>query len=236
MTITREVDGDVAVLTLDDGKVNALDTAVLAALDEALDACADDGAIVVCGREGVFSAGLDRTLLSGPQEVLVELAVALTRTAMRLWTEPRPVVAAATGHAIAGGTILALACDHVVAADGDARWGLSETALGLILPQWVVDMARSTVRADRLEGLLLPGRIVTAREALEVGFVQELAPADEVRARAVARAAALADLPRAVYAANKRRLRGAAADATLAALAEGPPVLHPASASPGSGR
>lgn len=227
MTITREVDGGVAVLTMDDGKVNALDVDTFTALDDALDACAEDTAIVLSGRDGVFSAGLDRSLLSAAMPDLQRLAVALTRTTMRLWTEPRPVVAAATGHAIAAGTILALACDHVVAADDDARWGLNETALGLVLPPWVVDLARSTVRADRLEDLLLPGRIVDAREALEVGFVDELAPADDVRARALARAAALAELPRAVYAANKRRLRGAAADAALTDLEDHAPVLRP---------
>jgi enoyl-CoA hydratase len=226
MTITRSVDDGVAVLTLDDGKVNALTVEVFAALDAALDDCADDGAVVLCGREGVLSAGLDRALLNGDPADLQRLAIALTRTTMRLWTEPRPVVAAATGHAIAGGTLLALACDHVVAADGDFRWGLNETAIGLVLPQWVVDLARSNVRADRLEGLLLPGRLVDAREALEVGFADELAPPDEVRARALARAAALAELPRPVYAANKQRLRGATARTALDALEEAPPVLH----------
>lgn len=227
MTITRTVDDGIAVVTLDDGKVNALDVDTFVALDDALDACAHDAAVVLCGRDGVFSAGLDRSVLSAPTRDLQRLAVVLTRTTMRLWTEPRPVVAAATGHAIAAGTILALACDHVVAADGDARWGLNETAIGLVLPPWVVDLARSTVRADRLEGLVLPGRIVDAREALDVGFAHELVPAGEVRARAVARAAALAELPRDVYAANKRRLRGAAADAALTALEDHPPVLHP---------
>ena len=227
MAIRRTVEDGVAVLTMDDGKVNALTVEVFAALDVALDACADDAAVVLCGRDGVFSAGLDRALLAGEPADLQRLAVALTRTTMRLWTEPRPVVAAATGHAIAAGTILALACDHVVAAVGDFRWGLNETAIGLVLPEWVVDLARSNLRADRLEGLVLPGRLVDAREALEVGFVDELAPADDVRARALARAAVLAELPRPVYAANKRRLRGAAARAALAALDEAPPLLHP---------
>lgn len=227
MAIRRTVEDGVAVLTMDDGKVNALTVEVFAALDVALDACADDAAVVLCGRDGVFSAGLDRALLAGEPADLQRLAVALTRTTMRLWTEPRPVVAAATGHAIAAGTILALACDHVVAAVGDFRWGLNETAIGLVLPEWVVDLARSNLRADRLEGLVLPGQLVDAREALEVGFVDELAPADDVRARALARAAVLAELPRPVYAANKRRLRGAAARAALAALDEAPPLLHP---------
>lgn len=226
MVITRTVEDGVAVLTLDDGKVNALTVEVFGQLDAALDRCADDPAVVLCGREGVLSAGLDRTLLDAPAAAVRQLAVALTRTSLRLWTEPRPVVMAATGHAVAAGTILALACDHVVAATGDFRWGLNETAIGLVLPQWVVDLTRCNVRADRLEGLVLPGRLVDVREALDVGFVDELAPPGDVRTRAVARATALAQLPRQAYAANKRRLRGAAAEAALATLEETAPVLH----------
>lgn len=227
MDVTRTVTDGVATLQLDDGKVNALDVAAFHEIDRALDACADDRAVVLVGRDGVFSAGLDRRLLDGPAGDLRALAAALTRTTMRLWTEPRPVVVAATGHAIAAGTILALACDHVVATEGDFRWGLNETAIGLVLPRWVVDLARANLRADRLERLLLPGRLVTAREAVDVGFADELAPAGEVVDRAVTRAQALAELPRDVYAANKHRLRGAAADAALTELDRGAPAIRP---------
>jgi enoyl-CoA hydratase len=227
MDVTRSVTDGVATLQLDDGKVNALDVAALQAIDQALDGCANDRAVVLAGRDGVFSAGLDRRLLDGSADDLRALAAALTRTTMRLWTEPRPVVAAATGHAIAAGTILALACDHVIATEGDFRWGLNETAIGLVLPHWVVDLARANLRADRLERLLLPGRLVTAREAVDVGFADELAPAEETVDRAVTRALALAELPRAAYAANKYRLRGAAADAALLELDRGAPAIRP---------
>jgi enoyl-CoA hydratase len=225
MTITRAVDDGIATITLDDGKVNALDTDVLAALDTALDECADDRAVVLCGRDGVFSAGLDRTLLDAPRQQLVALSTALTRTAMRLWLAPRPVVAAATGHAVAAGVILAMVCDHAVAAEGDYRWGLNETAIGLPLPEWVIDLARTNVRADRLDGLALSGRLVGPADAVDVGFADELAPPDAVVTRARQRAAALADLPVAVYATTKRRLRGRVADAALAAADRDPAAM-----------
>lgn len=227
MTITREVDDGVAVLTLDDGKVNAFDVDRFAELDAALDDCVDDAAVVLCGRDGVFSAGLDRDLLSAPREELTQLAVALTRTTMRLWTEPRPVVAAVTGHAIAAGTILALACDHAIAAAGDYRWGLNETAIGLVLPQWVIALARTNVRADRLDGLILPGRLVGPDEARAVGFADEVVPANEVRDRAIAHAAALTELSRNIYATNKQRLRGAAAEAGMTEITEQSLSLRP---------
>lgn len=227
MTITRDVTDGIAMVRIDDGKVNAFGVAAFAELDRVLDACADDRAVVLCGRPGVFTAGLDRAVLDAPADEVARLAVALTHSTMRLWLEPRPVVAAVTGHAIAAGTILAMACDHAVAADGDYRWGLNETAIGLLLPQWVVDLARANLRADWVDRLVLPGRLVDPGTAVEVGYADELAEPDAVVGRARDRAVELAALPRVVYAANKRRLRGVAADAALAALEVEAPVLQP---------
>src|SRR5690606_21396079 len=124
-------------------------------------------------------------------------------------------VAAVTGHAVAGGTFLAMACDHAVAADGDFRWGLIETTIGFPMPQWGIAVARANVRADRVEDLILPGRTTSPAEAVEVGFADELADASEVVALAQERARELAELDRATYAETKRRLRGPIAEALL---------------------
>ncbi|MBA2528631.1 MAG: enoyl-CoA hydratase/isomerase family protein, partial [Euzebyales bacterium] len=167
MTIERTVADGVATLTLDDGKVNAFDVAFFASLDAALDGCAGDDAVVIAGREGMFSAGLNTRVMAGlDSDGMADLLVAFGRTMVRVWLEPRPVVAAVTGHAVAGGTLLAMACDHAVAAEGDFRWGLTETTIGFPLPGWAVAIARGNVAADRLDDLLLPGRSVTPAEAV----------------------------------------------------------------------
>lgn len=220
LTHTRGEDG-VSVLTMDDGKANAFDLDFFTALNDAFDACADDAAIVLAGRAGMFSGGLNLKVLAaldadGLQKLLVEFG----RTMMRVWLEPRPVVAAVTGHAIAGGTILAMTADHTVAADGEFRWGLTETTIGFPLPDWIIAIARGNVRVDRLDDLLLPGRMVDAATAVEVGFADVLAPADAVLDQAMERAGELARLPRQVYGATKRRLRAALAEPALAAIEE----------------
>jgi enoyl-CoA hydratase len=218
--ITRTDDAGVVTLTMDDGKVNAFDQDFFAALDGALDECADAAAVVLAGRPGMFSAGLNiKVLASLDTDGLVDLLVGFGRTMLRVWTEPRPMVAAATGHAIAGGTILAMACDHAVAADGDFRWGLTETTIGFPLPEWIIAIARGNVRADRLDDLLLPGELVLPPEAVDVGFADVLAAEDQVLRVAQDRARHLAGLPRPAYAETKRRLRGPAA-ATVLAVAE----------------
>jgi len=219
MAIARSVRDGVAVLTLDDGRVNALDMDLFRELDARLDECADDAAVVIAGRPGMFSAGLNTKVMAGlDADGLHALFVQFGRTFLRVWLEPRPVVVAATGHAVAGGTILAMCADHAVAAAGDHRWGLTETTIGFVLPDWIIAVARGNVAADRLDDLLLPGAAVGPDEAVAAGFADEVAPPGEVVDRALARARSLAALPRHAYAAQKRRLRGPAADAALADL------------------
>jgi enoyl-CoA hydratase len=169
----------------------------------------------------MFSAGLNTKVMAGLDAGgMRELLSAFARTMLRVWLEPRPVVAAVTGHAVAGGTVLAMCADHAVAAEGAFRWGLTETTIGFPMPQWILAIARGNVAPNRLDDLVLPGATVDPAEAVAVGYADALAPPQEVLAAATARARDLAALPRATYAATKRRLRGPAADAALANLAE----------------
>lgn len=221
MAITRTTADGIATLTMDDGKVNAFDDAFFAELDARMDECADDTAVVLVGRPGMFSAGLNMKVMAALDDAgIAALLQRFGTTMLRVWLEPRPVVAAVTGHAIAGGTILAMTADHAVAADGDFRWGLTETTINFPMPRWIIAIARGNVRADRLDDLILPGRMVAPAEAVECGFADALAPADEVVAAATARARELAELPRATYATTKARLRGDAAAAVLPGMAE----------------
>jgi enoyl-CoA hydratase len=219
VTVASAVSEGIAVLTLDDGRVNAFDLDVFAELERELDASAEAGAVVIAGREGMFSAGLNTKVLAGlDADGLTELLVAFGRTMLRIWLEPRPVVAAATGHAVAGGTILAMCADHTVAADGPYRWGLTETTIGFLFPEWILAIARGNLAADRLDDLLLQGVTLDPAGAVVAGFADVLAPAGEVIPTALSRARELAELPRATYGGQKRRLRGPAAEAALANL------------------
>lgn len=220
MELRHEVDDDgVLTVTMDDGKKNALDTEVFRALSKAFDDSGDARAIVLAGREGIFTAGLNVKFISqADRSQMHELLVAFGRTLMRIWTEPKPVVAAATGHAVAAGTMLAMACDHAVATEGNCFWGLTETRIDFEMPRFGIVLARHNVRADRIDDLILPGAQVPAATAVEVGYADEVAAADQVVARARQRAAELAELPSGAYAGTKRRLRGEAAEEVLAGL------------------
>lgn len=218
--ITRsDADDGLVTLTLDDGKLNALDADVFREIDDALSKAAEAPGVVLAGREGIFTAGLNTKKLPELDDAgLTELLTVFGRTIVHVWTHPAPVVAACTGHAIAAGTMLAMACDHAVAADGDFRWGLTETQIGFSLPEFGIALARANVRSDRVDDLLLPGALVGPDVAVEVGYADQLAPAGEVLSRAEEKARELAALPRVAYGATKRRLRGETADRILAGL------------------
>jgi enoyl-CoA hydratase len=217
--IRRELDDHgVLTVTMDDGDKNALVPEVFEGLIATLDEEADAEAVVLAGRAGILTAGLNvKWMAANGREGVERLLVLFGRSIVRWWTDPRPTVCAATGHAIAAGSMFGMACDHTVAADG-GYWGLTETRIDFEIPEFGIALARHNLRADRLEDLLLPGERITAAEAVQAGFADELAVADEVVARAQARARELATLPARAYAGTKRRLRGADAEAVLAGL------------------
>jgi enoyl-CoA hydratase len=191
VTVTQ--DGQVSVIVLDDGKVNAVNDELLDELEPALDdAVARSRAIVLGGRPGVFSGGFDLGVvgLDGPRaERLVRRGVALTAT---LYSSPIPVVAACTGHAVALGAVLLMAADYRVGAEGDFGIGLNEVAIGMPLPGALATLARDRLTAARLTEAVLLARIWLPAEAREVGFLDDLAPPETTLARAVHHAKDLA--------------------------------------------
>src|SRR5690625_1610212 len=188
---TREEDGRL-LITLDDGDKNALVPEHFQALIEALDAPSSTEAVVLTGRPGVFTVGLDlRWMEANGREGVHRLLVGFGQALMRLWTEPRPTVCAANGHAVAAGTMFAMACDHAIAAEG-GKWGLVETQIDFEIPRFGITLARANVRSDRVDDLILPGRRIDAAGAVEVGYADELAAEGEVWERALAHAEQLA--------------------------------------------
>ena len=217
---TFEIDDGVAVLRLDDGKVNAFGPSTVAALEAAIDAAeASAGALVIVGRDGKFSAGFDLGVIrSGPGPAR-ELALAGARAAMRLYGAGVPVVAACTGHALAYGAILLLASDLRIGADIDAGIGLNEVAIGLTLPVFGMELARERLSPRHLTRAIGLATVYSPAEAVEAGFLDEVVPAEELEQTALDRARALAGaLDPGAFAGTRRNARGAVIDHVLATL------------------
>lgn len=206
-TETRDA---ITILRIDHGRANALDTELLGQMVQALGDAEADGArgIVLTGTGAIFSAGVDLLqLMDGGPDYIEEFVGSLSGGLLRLFQCPLPVVAAINGHAIAGGCILATACDHRVMVDGRGKIGLTELAVGVPLPAAGLEIAASVIPRHHLRSLLYSARLVSAEQALEYGLVDEVAPAEAVVERAVAVAARLADVPPAAFSLTKQQLQ-----------------------------
>jgi enoyl-CoA hydratase len=205
-----EARGDVALVRIDRPPANAMDLELLAAAHDVLADLAqrDPGAVVLAGREGFFSAGLDLklapTLDAAGQR---EMAMSINRLFAGWYSFPRPVVAAVTGHAIAGGMILALCADHRVGST-EGKLGLTELKAGIPYPTVAMEVVRAELAAPVARRLVLHAELVDPPTALELALVDELAAPTEVVHRALAVAGEMAALPRGAYSAIKRQLRG----------------------------
>ncbi|HEY8527340.1 MAG TPA: enoyl-CoA hydratase-related protein [Acidimicrobiales bacterium] len=189
---TERRDDGVAVLRLDNPKVNALSRALLAELEAAARALTDDppGAVVITGGDRIFAAGADISEFGGSDEARAvggRFLAALNAVA----TIPRCVIAAIEGFALGGGCELALACDLRVASDR-AKLGQPEILLGIIPGGGGTQRLARLVGPARAKDLVFTGRQVPADEALRIGLVDEVVPAGEALDRALARAAELA--------------------------------------------
>lgn len=187
---------------------NALGSTMMARVLERVRA-ADGAPLLLTGSGDALSAGLDlHEVGSLTPDGMEGFLRALEDLVAALFHYPGPTVAAVNGHAIAGGAILALCCDHRVAtADPRARIGLNEVALGLRFPPRVLAMVRYRVPAAPLEQVLLGAGLHGPQDALRLGLVDEVAQDPVSVARA--RLAALAAHPARAYAATKADLRGA---------------------------
>ena len=217
--VTSQVHGGVHHITLDDGKANALSNEVLDALDAALSFAEEKKqALLLIGRPGRFSAGFNlQTMMSGPEPARALVARG-ARFMMRLWLAPIPVVAACTGHAVAGGALLLLCCDRRVAAEGPFKIGLNEVSIGMRLPAFAAELARFRLLPTQLGAATLESRMFTPAEAAEVGFVDGVAAPEALVERAHAEAVRLAALQRHAFAGTKRILREATAARVLDTL------------------
>ncbi len=209
--VTRyEVRDGVALVTMDDGKANALSHAMLEALDKAFDRADQEAtAVVLCGRAGRFCAGFDlRTMMSGVEQakaLVTEGAAVL----LRLYGLRLPVVVACSGHAMAAGALVLLAADTRIGAEGEFKIGLNETSIAMPLPLLARELARDRLDPRKLTQATVQGQIFSPSEAVEVGYLDRTVSAEALLDEALAEAKRLGQLPNSAYATTKAGLREA---------------------------
>ncbi len=202
--------GAVRELRLNRPPANALSPELVSALMRAVDQAPKQGvrALVISGSPGRFCGGLD-----------VPLLLTLDKAAMSaMWRDfysmmcvlaacPVPLVAAITGHAPAGGTVITLFADYRIVAEGDWRLGLNEVQVGLTLPPIIFLTLRRLLGTHQAERLAVSGLLISPPEALRIGLVDEVVPAEKVIERAVEWGQGMIALPQSSMTATRGQAR-----------------------------
>jgi enoyl-CoA hydratase len=222
--LERSISNRILTLRLSHGKANALDGDLLEALRAQLagataslatDTPAPDRpvAVILAGTGTIFSAGVDLLRLSsaGP-DYIRRFFPLLSEVLLQLFTIELPVVAALNGHAVAGGCLLAFACDYRLMAEGGHRIGLPELSVGLPFPAVGHEIVRFAVPGHRIQSLMYTGATLLPGEALAAGFLDEVVSPESLEARAQAVATQLGGMQPDAFRHTKRFLRSDAVD------------------------
>ena len=218
--------GSVAVLTVDRPPMNAMNLELLNEVVAAIEALAADApaALVIAGRDGCFSAGVDLKAVPGYDAAQQrEMVAAINAMALGVYGLAFPVVGAITGHAIAGGMVLALCTDVRVAASA-GRYGVTEIKVGVSYPQAAIGVVRAELASHAARRLVLRSDLVDAAQCLALGVFDEVLEPTAVLPRAIELATELATFDAETYARTKHELRGEAI-AALGVAAAADPLL-----------
>ncbi len=216
MSVNYRRDESIAVLTMDDGKVNALGPTMIGHINTALDQAESDdaSAVVIAGNDRVFSGGFDlKVFRSGDLQAAIEMLRLGFELSHRLLSFRKPVVAACTGHAIAMGSFLACSVDHRIAAPG-YNFQANEVAIGMVIPYPALEVLKLRLTRSAYQQAVGLAKTFLSDTALAGGWVDELVMADLVLPRAIEAAKSFATTlnPGAHYA-SKLRTRKETLDA-----------------------
>ena len=205
MKVTFKTEEDVSIIYMDDGKVNVFSPDMIQNFNDALDQVpTDKGAMLIAGREGMFSAGFDLKVMMSSPENAAAMVKSGFELLMRVFTFPRPVVAACSGHAIALGAFLLCSCDHRIGCKGDFKIGANELRNNMIVPTPILELAKFRLIKSHKQRALLNAEMYSIEDAVAPGYLDEVADQDKLFDLAMAKAKDLATLAHPQYLQTKK--------------------------------
>ncbi|WP_328351337.1 crotonase/enoyl-CoA hydratase family protein [Mycobacterium sp. NBC_00419] len=222
--VSYRKDDAIAVITLDDGKVNVLSPSMLQEINHAIDRAEADnaGAVVLAGNDRVFSGGFDlKVFRSGDIDASIAMLQGGFNLSHRLLSFPKPVVAAVTGHAIAMGSFLACSFDHRVAAHS-YNFQANEVAIGMVLPYPALEVLKLRLTPSAYQQAVGLAKTFFGETAVAAGWVDDIVLPEQVIPRALEAAREFTTLTAGAHLASKLRAR----QATLDAMRHGIDNIH----------
>ena len=193
-TLTTE--GDVSIITLDDGKANVFSSAMSSTINQLLDEVPNDkGALLITGRQGLLAGGFDlKTMTGGEAKDIIEMTVNGFKLLARIYGFSRPVVVAASGHAIALGAFLLCCADYRVGAKGKYLVQANEHRNNMSIPITILEISKSRISKRHWHRAILNAEAYPIDQSVEAGYLDEVVDEGDLMKRAMEVATDLATL------------------------------------------
>ena len=202
---TLSQDEDVSIITLDDGKANVFSPSMISAVNKCLDDVpTEKGSLIITGRSGMFSAGFDLKIISaGDMTATREMSLNGFKLLSRIFSFPRPVLAACSGHGIALGTFLLCCCDYRIGVKGEFLVGANEMRTNMVIPIPILELIKFRIAQPHKYRAVLGAEMYSIENAIDAGIIDEIVEADDLMDTALTKAKDLATLGHPSYTLTK---------------------------------
>ncbi len=179
---TLKKEEDISILTLDDGKANVFSAEMSKQVNDCLDQVeTEKGCLIITGKEGMFSAGLDlKTIQSGDVDKIMKMSTNAFKLLARIFSFPRPVIAACSGHGIALGTFLLCCCDYRIGVKGEFMLGANEMRTNMVIPTPILELIKFRVNDSHKYRAVLGAEMYTLEQAIEPGLIDEVVKPEDL--------------------------------------------------------
>jgi len=179
--INVKMENNVHIITLNNGKVNAISPEVIVEINKALDDAEQASAVVILtGKAGILSGGFDLKTMKASSDSAIALVTAGSILARRMLAFPTPIIGVCTGHAIAKGAFLLLCCDYRIGCTGDFKIGLNEVAIGMTMHNAGIEIARNRIPKNYLTRSVINAELFSPTTAVLAGFLDQVVEADQL--------------------------------------------------------
>tara|TARA_X000000368_G_scaffold418455_1_gene418196 strand:+ start:29228 stop:29920 length:693 start_codon:yes stop_codon:yes gene_type:complete len=205
---TLKKDGNISIITLDDGKANVFSANMSTQVNNCLDEVStDEGALIILGRQGIFSGGLDlKTIQSGDMELIKDMSEKAFLLLARLFSFPRPVIAACSGHGIALGTFLLCCCDYRIGVKGEYKIGANEMLTNMVIPTPILELIKFRISQPYKYRSILGAEMFSMEGAQEAGIIDEVVEESSLEDSSLEQAKYLATMGHPSYSMTKELL------------------------------
>jgi len=202
---TLSQEDEISIITLDDGKANVFSEEMTQAINDCLDKVpTDSGSLIITGRPGMFSAGFDlKVIASGDVPKIKKMSLSGFKLLSRIFSFPRPVVAACSGHGIALGTFLLCCCDYRIGIKGEFLLGANEMKTNMVIPTPILELIKFRISPSHKYRSILGAEMYQLDKAIDAGLMDQVEEAEALMDAAIEKAKDLATMGHPSYTLTK---------------------------------